>query len=239
MKNNKITYLFLSFIFISIFSSCEMFIKPEVKPVSEISTYPIFVLTEGETVVHTIGTPWVEPGVLVSEVKEGDNDLASSLVIDDSAIDINNRGLYTIKYTATNKYGYSKTVNRYVLVTSDVSNLFSIAGNYYQGFFPYPDGRNVMTVEEGAQKGFWKVSNIRDLSKNVEGYIADLGDLNYIVALAPHKRKISNLQYVFFSGTAQYIESTNSLIFTLTEVYEDGTPLTGAVPKIYTWKKQI
>jgi len=233
MKTNKIIYLLLSFIIISLISSCEMFIKKDIPPVSEISTYPIFVLEGGETVVHKIGTPWSEPGVLVSEVKEGDNDLASTLKIDDSEIDVNVRGLYTIKYTATNKYGYTKTKNRYVLVTSDVTDLYPIAGSYYQGFFP--NDFNQMTVSEGDVKGFWKVGNIRNLSKPVEGYIADLGDKTYIVALAFSQRKISNLKYVYLSGTAVLDDSgsKNKLIFTISEVYDDNTPLSD--PQVYTW----
>lgn len=235
MKTNNIKYIIFFLLIFSLLNSCDLFRKKEIKPVSEISTFPIFFFNEGKTVVHTIGEAWEEPGVLVSEVKAGENDLSSTLVIDDSEMDINNRGLYTIKYTATNSYGYSKTEKRFVLVTSELSNLYDISGTYYQGFFP--TDQNTMTITPSEVTGFWNVSKIRDNSKPIEGFIADLGDLNYIVAPALLTRKISNLKYVYLSGRSEFNEaaSPQTMTFFLTQVYEDGEELAGE--QEFTWKK--
>ncbi len=232
MRTKKIITILFSFIIIAHFSSCDVLVKKKIEPVSEVSTYPIFVFNGGQTMVHTIGTAWSDPGVLVSEVNEGDNDLANTLVVDDSEMDINTRGLYTIKYTATNSFDYELTAYRFVLVSTG-GDLYDISGSYYQGFFPTDD--NQMTISESDVKGFWNVGNIRDLSQTVEGYIADLGDKTYIVALALLKRKISNLQYVYLKGTAELDDTStpNKITFYLTEVYDDGTPL--GSEKTYIW----
>jgi len=237
MKIKNLIISLISVLVLISFTACDFIAEKNVKPVSEISIFPIFVFNGGQTMVHILGTTWTDPGVLVSEIKEGDNELAGTLVVDDSEMDVNTRGLYTIKYTATNSYGYSLTANRYVLVTSDVSNLYDISGTYYQGFNPNPDGSNLMTITQNEIKGFWDVSNIIDLSKPTSGYIADFGNLNYGVALALYKRKISNLRYTYLTGTAEYDNSGSpeKLVFSLTEVYDDGTPI--GIEKHYTWNK--
>jgi hypothetical protein len=232
MKTNRFTIVLALFLILGL-NSCGWLYKEKIEPVSELSVTPIFVFNGGQTMVHTIGSPWVEPGVLVSEVKEGDNDLSPTLVIDNSELNVNVKDLYTIKYTATNRYGLSKTVNRYVLVTEDVSDLYDIKGTYYQGFSPGTN--NLMSISQNEVKGFWDVTNIRDLSQPVVGYMADLGDFTYKVALTQFKRKASNLRYTYLTGTAEFFESSTPkrIIFTLTEVYDDGEPL--ASPKTYIW----
>jgi hypothetical protein len=223
IENYKILLIIL---FAGLFlSSCKYFIDPEIEIVSELTTYPIFVLDGGELVTHQVGTPWSEPGFSCSEVEEGADDLTSSVIVDDSNLNVNERGLYDIHYTATNKYGYELTVTRSVLVTETSLPLFPIDGLYYQGFPPlYTIQFDIRDLEE--VDAFWIVEGLPVFGKKLDIPMADLGDKTYLLRRTFLKLKI-DLQKVYVRGEAVYDDSVtpNRIIFTIQQELEDGTPI--------------
>ena len=169
--------------------------------ISDTSVYPIFVLTGGEVMVWDLGKAWVEPGYVCSEIEEGENDL--TVTVDNSEMNVNERGLYSISYTATNKFGYEKTVYRSVLVTEGVNDLFDISGRYTQGY-----AEVFMNITESEIKGFWYAENVNKGSKPIATYIADLGDKTYVITKTYYHKRITDLLTLHIKGTG-YFDDTH------------------------------
>ncbi len=233
MKKIIINTFFAIFI-ISMFGSCEMFFKQPTDEVSKTTTYPIFVFNGGQLMTWELGTPWVEPGFTCSEVVENGNDLTDDVVVYDDSIDVNVPGVYTMKYTVKNSWGYEKTELRYVSVTSGLDDLTNIAGDYKIDLFGYDDMMSVSEYEE--VRGFWNVGNILDATWTVPAMIADKGDNTYIVLRSFFKRKV-DLTYVYYEGTGSFDEETNKLQFILHKVDVDGNRLSDDEPS-RGWKLQ-
>lgn len=227
MNFKTIKIFFILIVTVIFFTSCKYIYKKEIETISEISTFPIFVLDGGELMTHDVGEPWVEPGYHCSEVEEGADDLNSSVIVDDSEMDENTRGLYTIYYTATNSYGYELTVTRNVLV-SEVGNLYNIAGTYSRNF-----GTVEIQIDDAETDGFWEFSDLIVYGLKIDAPMADLGDLNYIIPRTYLKRRI-DLQHVYVKGTAVYdsIVNPNEIAFRIIQIYEDGSPLSNDTLKI-------
>jgi len=214
-------------------SSCKYFYKKEIEPVSELTTYPIFVLEGNALVTHTLNEPWTEPGFHCSEVEEGADDLTASVVVDDSQMDVNTRGLYTIFYTASNSYGYERTVTRNVLVT-EPGNLEDISGTYSRNF-----GQKVIEVSPSGVEAFWRVDGLEVYGKLLTDVnIADLGDKTYIIARHYLKRRI-DLLYVYIIGDVEHDATSDpdAITFHIIQILENGTPLSDNVLDI-TYEKE-
>ncbi len=236
MKIHKYILIILLFS-IGILSSCshitDFFDKDE-GIVSDTSVSPIFVLDGGEVMTWNLGQAWVEPGYHCSEIEKGADDLTNNVVVDNSSLNVNERGLYSISYTAKNKFGLEKKVYRSVLVTEGVSDLFDISGTYYQGFIP--NEFNKMQISPSETQGFWYVTNIYSVSDPVSAYIADLGDKTYVITNSFYRRKV-DLRVLMCNGIGEYNESTNKITFTVHLYYEETGLGTGGADKVWTWTK--
>ncbi len=219
MKNKN--YLIVFLISISIVfatTSCNKIVEvldKDTEFVSDTSFTPIFELNEGELMVLQMGVDtWSEPGV--KSCIAGDEDLTSSVVIDDNGIDDTKRGLYTISYSATNKYGLKETIFRSVLITEGVNDLYDISGTYNKGPFA-PDKR--MNITPAEVKGFWQVGDINDGSKEnpKPALIADLGDKTYVIVRNYWFKKVTLVE-LYAQGTAVFDESQNSIVFSIETV---------------------
>lgn len=116
--------LFISLVALVALVSCQ---KEDHAVNQTITYYPEITLTNGNTVAHQVGTPWVDPGV--TAILQG-NDVTSQLDIVDE-VDPDNSGIYTVKYSFTNKDGFSRSAVRTVVVY-DVANAndTDITGTY-------------------------------------------------------------------------------------------------------------
>jgi len=241
--NLKILFLMKKSIFIIfilaafVFTSCEKVLDKfdkDAEFVSDTSIYPIFVFEGSDVMTWEIGTPWVEPGYHCSEIEEGADDLTSTVIVDASEVNVQERGLYSIKYSATNKFGYKKTVQRSILVTEPLTDLYDISGTYYLGFNPSV-ATTFATISPSETKGFWEVSNMQNGSKIVKGKIADLGDRTYVIVPDYYQRKLT-LEHMHYRGIAVFTEGTTSKIAYTLDVYYEETGETASV-KTYEWKK--
>jgi len=242
MKYKNLITIFIFVVAVFLVGSCNKIIDvldKDSEYTSDTSVYPIFVLEGSEVMTHQIGGAWTEPGYHCSEISKGGDDLTSSVVVDDSELDVAVAGLYSISYTAENKFGYSKTIYRSVLVTDGVDDLYDISGSYFTGFFPYDDGRNVMTVSPAETKGFWIVTNVNNLANPVSTMIADLGDKNYLIVKSFYKRKV-DLRVLMCEGSGYYteVETGNDLLKFTPEIYYELTGVIAINPPVeVTWKK--
>ncbi|WP_243347011.1 DUF5011 domain-containing protein [Parabacteroides sp. FAFU027] len=94
--------------------------------VSTMTTYPTVELKGDEALTILVGGSYTESGVIA---KEGDTDISSTVVID-GAVNTSTPGVYTIKYTATNKDGFTATARRYVGVITAEAAAMDISGTY-------------------------------------------------------------------------------------------------------------
>ncbi len=110
--------------------SCEK----ETEGISHETNYAVFDLQGGNTIFHTLGEPFVDPGYSAKE--NGQNvDVTVSISslyngYSGNTVDANTPDLYTIAYSATNSDGYEASTSRevYVFNTGDMVN--SIEGLY-------------------------------------------------------------------------------------------------------------
>jgi hypothetical protein len=130
---------------------------------------PIFVLEGDEIIPHLVGTPWTEPGFHCSEIEVGGDDLTASVIIDDSEINVNERGIQTIRYTAVNSIGCSRTVERYLIITSDCGFPY-LDGKYTRNF-----GTDVMYITPASIPSMFDVSKMYSYSgTNISGQIVEI-----------------------------------------------------------------
>jgi uncharacterized lipoprotein NlpE involved in copper resistance len=102
------------FIYISIVASligCNNDLETE--GLSRITYYPTFELTGGDFMLYTVGEPYTEPGIKVTE--EG-TDIPFTTT---GSVDTSKPGFYQISYSAVNKDGFPGTATRTVVVLEE------------------------------------------------------------------------------------------------------------------------
>ena len=129
----KVAYIFLTLALVLSAASCA---KEDHAKGLTVTYYPVFELTGGSIYAHQVGTTWAEPGI--SAVVNGE-DVTDKLVIDDT-VDGSTSGVYTVKYSYTNKDGFVNSKTRTVVVydkanagTADISGTYATATcKYYK-----------------------------------------------------------------------------------------------------------
>lgn len=105
------------------FSSCD---EKESMGVSTITTYPTIELKGDAALTIPVGGTYVESGVIA---KEGETDISSS-VVTEGTVNSAVTGVYTIKYTAVNKDGFTVSKRRHIGVISPDAAVMDISGKY-------------------------------------------------------------------------------------------------------------
>lgn len=100
--------------------------KKDTLGVSSITTYPTIKVKGDVAMAILVGGSYSESGVIALE---GTKDITSGVKTEGT---VNNAvpGVYTIKYTATNKDGFTVSTRRYVGVISTTAAAMDISGNY-------------------------------------------------------------------------------------------------------------
>jgi len=201
-----------------------MFIdKDTTNEISSLSVYPIFVVEGGQYIAIQKGSEFVDPGVKVSEVKEGDNDLSNKLEVKGS-VDSNIPGLYFITYVATNTYNYKDSIKRAVLVyDGDLGLNADLTGKYKLG-----PAR--MEISKNSVQGYWNVTNVYMKGKEIPVVIGDIGNDSYVIIPGSYSIPDETGKY---EGNAEYDSSREKIRFNYDLILPDGT----IKPKSKNWSK--
>lgn len=135
MKPIKYKYIILA-IFAMVIAGCEKEYEDEVR----ITYFPDFEINGDEILYTPAGTPYADAGAVATE---NDQEIE---VTTTSNVDSNTPGSYTVGYTARNSDGFSKTVERKVVVydpnvnTTDISGVYngSVVRNGSEGYSNIP-----------------------------------------------------------------------------------------------------
>lgn len=99
-------------------ASVNAFSKSFILRVNEISNgAPTIFLSAGDTVVHTLNSPWFDPGYTATDPEDGD--LTSQVQVTGS-VNVNLMGSYLLTYEVTDSDGTTTTVTRLVRVLNNV-----------------------------------------------------------------------------------------------------------------------
>jgi hypothetical protein len=112
----------ITFIAAFALSSCEK----DTLGVSTITTYPTIELKGDVAQTILVGGNYTESGFTA---KEGETDITSGVKVE-GTVDPTKAGVYTIKYTAINKDGFTLTTRRYVGVITPAAAAMDISGRY-------------------------------------------------------------------------------------------------------------
>jgi hypothetical protein len=112
----------ITFIAAFALSSCEK----DTLGVSTITTYPTIELKGDVAQTILVGGTYTESGYIA---KEGETDITSGVKVE-GTVDPTKAGVYTLKYTAINKDGFTLTVRRYVGVITPAAAAMDISGKY-------------------------------------------------------------------------------------------------------------
>lgn len=112
----------ISFIAAAVLSSC----NKDSEGVSTITTYPTVELKGDVASTILVNGTYTESGVIALE---GAKDISSSVKIE-GTVNTTKAGVYTIKYTATNKDGFTASARRYVGVITPAAAAMDISGTY-------------------------------------------------------------------------------------------------------------
>ena len=123
MNKIKISLLALALFMVAI--GC----KKKIEDVSEVvvASYPNITIIGPQFVSIPVGGTFVDQGSSANDVQTGETNLQAISVTND--IDPTTPGFYTVQYTYKNKYGYTSTGTRFVLVT-DISDTVNYSGLY-------------------------------------------------------------------------------------------------------------
>jgi hypothetical protein len=94
--------------------------------VSSVTSYPTVELKGDQALTVLVNGTYTESGVVALE---GTKDISSSVKMEGS-VDVTKTGVYTIKYTATNKDGFTASARRYVGVITPAAAALDISGTY-------------------------------------------------------------------------------------------------------------
>lgn len=108
--------------------------EKESKDISSVTDYPVFTMTGNTTIIHQLGTAFVEPGVVAME---GTTPIDVSTSVEGyftgysgQTVETNKSDKYQITYSAENKDGFSGSVGRTVWVVNNGDLTTSIEGLY-------------------------------------------------------------------------------------------------------------
>jgi hypothetical protein len=104
----RIKYLLILFLAITLIISCERDLETE--NVSKVTEYAAFTVSGNDLIVVANGAVYTDPGAVA---KEGSKNLTVEVKND---VNVNQMGVYTIKYTATNSDGFKAFAQRTVVV---------------------------------------------------------------------------------------------------------------------------
>jgi hypothetical protein len=140
MNKIKISLLALALFMVAI--GC----KKKIEDVSEVvvASYPNITIIGPQFVSIPVGGTFVDQGSSANDVQTGETNLQAISVTND--IDPTTPGFYTVQYTYKNKYGYTSTGTRFVLVT-DISDTVDYSGIYVRTLNGAP--MNVAKVATG------------------------------------------------------------------------------------------
>jgi len=216
-------YLFVV-VFSTFLSGCEKDITTQ-----DHSTITHFVTFEikgvnayNETAV-ALGSDYVDQGVVAME---GDKDVTSSVAVS-GEVDTSTLGVYTISYSATNKDGYSSTVERTVLVYDPSASLSStdLTGSY--------DGLRINAGAGGTVDIHQVIPGIFYISDMFAGYYAQSKGYGKSYAAPGYFMLNSDNSITFITGyvsgwaspiigsNATYDPATKTISFTST--FDDGS----------------
>jgi hypothetical protein len=108
---------------------------------SKVTFFVDFVMKGGEFEAVVKGKPYTDPGVTATEKGEPvDVKVAGS-------VNVNEVGIYRLTYSATNKDGFSKSINRYVgVLPEEPDPSVDLSGNYSSSTSP---GATITKVADG------------------------------------------------------------------------------------------
>ena len=157
-KMKKILSLFaIAALVLGGFSSCDYDGSDD----TYVTHYVSFDLTGGSTYLVPVGSKYVDPGYTAME---GTEDVTSKVVFSGD-VDASKVGIYYVNYAASNKDGFSASVDRQVLVydpevSTDITGTYKIINTDGSGrvFNNYPVTGNSVTLTELAP-GLYSISD--------------------------------------------------------------------------------
>lgn len=126
----KFLYSLFLCLSVGVFCSCD---DESTQDTSVITYYISFDMAGDQVMTIPVGTAYQEPGIVAME---GEEDVTSKVVTTGS-VDGNSVGVYTIKYSATNKDGFGSSTSRTVIVydpavEADISGTWTVAAGTYR-----------------------------------------------------------------------------------------------------------
>jgi hypothetical protein len=155
--------------------------KKEVENVSEVVTasYPIVTINGSQFVSMPVGGNFSDAGATAVDTVTNENLTPISVTND---IDPTTPGFYTVQYTFKNKYGYTNTGTRFVLVTN-VSDTLDYSGVYNRTTNNSP--MNVMKVAAG----LYSTDNVGGVllpsAFAIKAYFGQIDDTTLVVPSQP------------------------------------------------------
>lgn len=174
--------------------------------VSTITTYPTIELKGDEALTIPVGGTYVESGVIAME---GETDISSS-VVTEGVVNSAVPGVYTIKYTAVNKDGFTVSKRRHIGVITPDAAAMDISGKYKRN----AGALGTATIVKSSYAGLY-------INNNPGG-----------IAIIPGSNEI----YIFMFHTSPTVVSAPSQDTSVGDfACKDGVyDATGAVP-LYKW----
>ncbi|MFO7258706.1 MAG: DUF5011 domain-containing protein [Bacteroidota bacterium] len=104
-----------------LFGACE---SDDTAHVSIVTTYPVIVLNGDEFVIAPVGTPYTEPGAVALV---GEDELPVDI---DGGVVVDEPGVSTIIYSATNPEGFVRSNERDVVIYDPATDVVDLSGTY-------------------------------------------------------------------------------------------------------------
>ncbi|GBL35859.1 hypothetical protein EMGBS15_14540 [Filimonas sp.] len=156
--------------------------KKKIENVSEVVTasYPDITVIGAQFVSIPVGGTFTDAGSSANDTVTGETSLQPISVTND--IDPTTPGFYTVQYKYKNKYGYTNTATRFVLVT-DISDTVDYAGLYLRSTNSAP--MNVTKVATG----LYRTDNVGGVplpsSFAITAYFGQINDSTLVVPAQP------------------------------------------------------
>lgn len=119
MKKNKIIYVFTLFV-ASLLFSCEK----DTEGISKTTFYPVFDMQGEQFQTILVGENYTDSAVTATEGEETIEVTATG------SVDTSTPGVYVFSYSATNRDGFTRTINRYVGVIDPAVADVDLSGQY-------------------------------------------------------------------------------------------------------------
>ena len=164
-----IAYILIIPLLTTIMAGCD---EETTDNVSEVTHFPEFEMTASEYYFIDQGSSFEEPGI---QAFAGEDEVE---VETSGSVDESTPGVYTLTYTATNADGYSKSIERKVIVTAGDVSQSDLSGTYSGGYY----GDATMTVTR-IKDGLYESTDIFGYGDPypITGIIVDLGNGELVV----------------------------------------------------------